>query len=92
MILSNGNYLSSHIQDIPVINLVENNLEKSSTNILSHDINIEDFSNYQENGPASLETGDNECHLSATDEDQEEKKKFKKLGVGFRYNFTNLRF
>lgn len=77
MILSNENYLPPPIQDIPVINLDENNLEKAHSNILSQDINIEDFSAYHE-------PTDNDCTLAVDDEGQEEKKKLKKLGVGYR--------
>ncbi|KAK6629138.1 hypothetical protein RUM43_002955 [Polyplax serrata] len=88
MILSNSSYLSSHLQDIPIITLEENNLEKTPSSILSHDINIEDFSSYQENGPTSLE---NECPPSVEDDYQEEKKKLKKLGVGFRCDINGCK-
>lgn len=81
-----GNYLSSQVNDIPVINLDGNNLDKSSGNILPHEINMEDFSTYHDEGPGPIDDDDDDRPSPVEDQDQEEKKKFKRLGVGYRYD------
>lgn len=87
--MTNEGYLPSQVHDIPVIHLDENNIVKPS-NMLAHDINIDDFSAYQGNESGVLDDAEddvddvNGSRLSADDEAQEEKKKLKKLGVGFR--------
>lgn len=83
LMLQNGNYLPHQIHEIPGINLDENHLGKQTENILSHEINMDDFPSYSENGLPAVEEEDNNCRLSIVDDDQE-KKKLKKLGVGYR--------